>query len=386
MKTRVMRSSALLMTVLSLVLSGCGSTEPAVPPTPLENIVNPSVVINEHWKRSVGDGSEYAGAAFEPAVADGIVYAASSKGIVSSLDLEAGSTIWKVDLEQTMRSGVAVDTQSVYVASRDGQIIAMDRENGQERWRTSLNREILEPPVVAGGHVLARAVNGDLINLDVVTGEQLWRFGSTVPDLSVRGSAAPQWVPGGYLVPLDDGRLVALDQRNGRTVWETIISEPRGSTPVERIVDVDTKPVVLDDTVVVGSRRGDLVAVNGQSGNALWRRKLAAISSLAAAREQIYVVEQDGEISAVSAANGSAEWRLESLRGRRLTAPVVFGRHLVVGDLEGYLHWIDLNTGELVARKRLSKDAIFATPQISGDSLVVLDQDGHLARYSVVVK
>jgi len=386
MKTQAMHKSATLIAAMALVLSACGSSPPAVPPTPLLDIVNPSVLVLQQWEHGIGEGSDYAGAAFVPAVADGIVYAAAADGRVSALALQGGDAIWRVELEQKLRSGVAVDTQSVYVASREGQIVALDREDGSERWRTSLNREILEPPTVAGGRVLARGANGDLLSLDVVTGEQLWRYGSRVPELSVRGSASPEWVPGGYLVPLDDGRLVALDERNGRTVWEAIISEPRGSTPVERIVDVDTRPVVIDDVVVVGSRHGDLVAVNGKSGETLWRRQMAAISSLAAARESIYVVEQDGEVSAASALDGTSKWRQESLRGRRLTAPVVLGQHLVVGDLEGYLHWIELHSGNIVARSRQSKAAIFAAPQVNDDSLVVLDQKGRLARYTAAVK
>lgn len=386
MKTKAVHKSAALIAVLALALSACGSSPPAVPPTPLLDIVNPSIVVLQQWEKRVGAGSSYAGAAFEPAVADGIVYTAAADGRVSALALDGGDEVWRVELEQKLRSGAAVDPQSVYIASRDGQVVALNREDGTERWRTSLEREILEPPTVEGGHVLARAANGDLLSLDIVTGEQLWRYGSRVPDLSVRGSAAPQWVPGGYIVPLDDGRLVALDERNGRTVWEAVISEPRGSTPVERIVDVDTRPVVLDDIVVVGSRHGDLVAVNGQNGQPVWRHQLGAVSSLAAARDHIYVVEQDGEVSAAAVADGKPQWRQEGLRGRRLTAPVVLGQHLVVGDLEGYLHWMELHTGDIVARTRQSKAPIFAAPKVSGDSLVVLDQKGRIARYTAAVK
>lgn len=386
MKSWAQRGAVALLAASTVALSACGSAPPAVPPTPLLEIVNPTILVMEHWKKNVGNGSDYAGAAFQPAVADGIVYVAAVDGTISALSLDGGDPVWRVELEQQMRSGVAVDNQSVYAASRDGQIIALDREDGSERWRTALGREILEPPVVAGGRILVRAGNGDLLSLDVVSGQQQWRYGSQVPDLSVRGSAAPRWVPGGYLIPMDDGRLVALDERSGRTVWETVISEPRGDSAVDRIVDVDTQPVVVDDIVVVGSRRGDLVALNGQNGESQWRRKLSAISSLATARQQIYVVEQNGEVSAVAAADGKSLWRQESLRGRQLTQPVVLGQHLVVGDLEGYLHWIELHTGNVVSRARLSKAAIYAAPQVSDGNLVALDKKGRLARYTAAVK
>lgn len=386
MKARTMHHSAAVLALFAMTLGGCANTPPAIPPTPLEDIEQPTVEVSKQWKRSVGRGGDYAGAAFEPAIADGVVYVAAANGRVSALTLQEGGAVWGVKLEQALRSGVAVDTQSVYVASRAGEIIALNRENGTERWRTALNREILEPPVVAGGRVLARAANGDMLSLDVLTGEQLWRYSSQVPDLSVRGSAAAQWVAGGYIVPLDDGRLVALDERSGRVVWETVISEPRGNTPVERIVDVDTRPVVLDNTVVVGSRLGDLVAVQGQSGKTIWRRKLSAISSLVAAGDRVLVVEQNGEVSAASAIDGSSQWRQEGLRGRRLTTPVMLGKHMVVGDLKGYLHWIDAYTGDIIARTRMSRAAIFAAPLVSKKSLVILDKKGRLARYTAAAE
>lgn len=384
MSTR--RAAPLLASLSGLLLAACGSTEPAIPPTPLQEIVSPRVLVLEQWERKVGEGSAHAGATFAPVVADGIVYAAAADGTVSALALDGGGPVWSVELERELLSGVSVDTQSVYVASRDGQVLALDREGGGERWRADLGREILEPPLVAGGRILARGSNGDVIAVDTVTGEPLWRYGFRVPDLAVRGSGAAAWVPGGYLLPLDDGRLVALDERNGRTVWEAIIAEPRGATAVERIVDIDTQPVVIGDLVVVGSRRGDLVAVDGRNGRVHWRRELGPVSSLATARQQVYAVESSGELTALDVASGEQQWRQTALRGRRLTPPVVAGQHLVVGDLEGYLHWLELHSGDIVARTRLGRAAIYAAPTLHEGSLVVLDKKGRLARYTATPK
>ena len=56
----------------------------------------------------------------------------------------------------------------------------------------------------------------------------------------------------------------------------------------------------------------------------------------------------------------------EKLLHRMLSAPVLMGDYVVVGDLEGHLHWLNRSDGELAARSKLG-DAGF------GDGLVVVD-------------
>ena len=50
-----------------------------------------------------------------------------------------------------------------------------------------------------------------------------------------------------------------------------------------------------------------------------------------------------------------------------ISAPAVMGSYVVVGDLEGYLHWFKREDGEIAARTQLG-DAGF------GDGLVVVDE------------
>ena len=50
MKAPALHRSAAVIALLGLALSGCGSAPPAVPPTPLEDIVNPSILVLEQWK------------------------------------------------------------------------------------------------------------------------------------------------------------------------------------------------------------------------------------------------------------------------------------------------------------------------------------------------
>jgi outer membrane protein assembly factor BamB len=68
-------------------------------------------------------------------------------------------------------------------------------------------------------------------------------------------------------------------------------------------------------------------------------------------------------------------WKQEALGYRWLSNPAVQDGYAVVGDLEGYLHWMKPDTGAIVARERIGgdKDAIRGTPQVSADGILVAE-------------
>jgi outer membrane protein assembly factor BamB len=53
--------------------------------------------------------------------------------------------------------------------------------------------------------------------------------------------------------------------------------------------------------------------------------------------------------------------------------------YLVVGDLDGYVHWLATDDGRMLARTRVGGDAIHAKPLVVGDTVYVLNDNGRLA-------
>ena len=50
-----------------------------------------------------------------------------------------------------------------------------------------------------------------------------------------------------------------------------------------------------------------------------------------------------------------------------------------MGDLDGYLHWLDKNSGQLRGRIRAADDAIETAPLVRDDIVYVLGTDGELS-------
>jgi hypothetical protein len=85
--------------------------------------------------------------------------------------------------------------------------------------------------------------------------------------------------------------------------------------------------------------------------------------------------------------DGAELWRNEKLKRRGLSTPVVTSTAIAVADFQGYLHWLDKNTGELVARERVAKKQRVSNPPVgAGDTVVVLTDGGTLAAYRATPK
>ena len=48
--------------------------------------------------------------------------------------------------------------------------------------------------------------------------------------------------------------------------------------------------------------------------------------------------------------SGLVNWRQTALEARNVSGPAIMGNYIVVGDAEGYLHWMSKRDGHFAAR------------------------------------
>jgi outer membrane protein assembly factor BamB len=114
----------------------------------------------------------------------------------------------------------------------------------------------------------------------------------------------------------------------------------------------------------------------------LWRRSLSAHAGLAADEEALYITDSTDHLWSADPADGAGRWQLEDLAWRRLSGPALVGNALVVGDIDGYVHWVSRRDGRLLGFARVAKARIRATPVVSGNQVFVYADDGSLAAVS----
>ena len=382
---RVLLRLPLLLLVLSL-LSGCGTMadprewfggdDPALEPAELVDFT-PMVQPMQIWSMDIGDASMGL-RRLVPAVDGGVLYVANVDGDLFALEADSGKTAWKVETGLAVTAGPGVADGLLALGTGEGQLVVFDAETGEELWRKDLSSEILAVPAIGDGVVVVHTGDGKLYGLDATSGEQLWIYDHKVPVLTLRGSSSPVISGGSVYCGLAGGKMISLSLDSGIIEWETHITLPAGRSDLSRMVDVDTDPLVYSGTVYGGAYQGDVAALGEGSGKEFWKRKISVYNNLAVNWQQLVVSDAQGFVWSLDPDSGSARWRQKALMNRGLSAPALQGDYTVVGDFEGYLHWLSSEDGALAARLRVG-DAIVAAPVVADDILYVLASNGKLS-------
>jgi outer membrane protein assembly factor BamB len=398
MKAGVMKRALLVGLVSVAALAGCHSfkKENVQPPTPLDKDFKPTAQVTRLWTSSIGDGAGESGLRLRPAFADGVLYAASTDGKIAAFDATSGKTLWskssstkgwfgwgdKKRKDAFYAGGPGVSGDLLAIGTLDGHVYGINAKDGSPRWEATLNSEVLTAPAVVGGFVIVRTGDGRLYGLDSTSGERRWAYDQgNVPLLSLRGNGPLLVANGVVFFGSDNGKLVALRLDNGEKLWEQTLASGEGRTEIDRLNDADGS-ILLDGTTLYGAAyHGNLVAVDGPSGRPLWSRPFSTFTSVDVAGNALYGVNEDSQVWAFDKNGGADMWKNDKLKYRWLSAPAVQGNYVVVGDVEGYVHWLQTSDGALAARERLSKKPIRAQPLVVGDTVYVEDVKGRIGAY-----
>ena len=380
----IRRAFLLLTLVLSAGCSTIGgwfSSDNSIPPAELQTVAQP-ISVQQLWETKVGAGVKDQFLRLVPALADGRIYAASADGVVMALDALTGQRLWETNTQLPITGGVGLsETGLVLVGASKGQVVALRQENGQEAWRAQVSSEVLAPPRAGNGIVVVRSGDGKFTGLDARTGERRWVYVHSVPALSLRGSAPPLVVQGLVVAGLDSGKLLVLSLDKGLPLTEKTIAAPRGRTEIERMIDIDSEPKVVGDTLYLAAYRGSVAAIDMRGGNLVWTRDLSSYAGLAVDAGQVYVSDDTDAVIALDRRSGGTLWKQPELTGRRLSAPVATDDYVVVGDFEGYLHWLSKDSGRIVGRVRATSASIITPPIAAGNIVFVYGKGGTLSAF-----
>jgi outer membrane protein assembly factor BamB len=371
-----------------LIAAGCSKDKDVEPPAKLVNFPN-TLPVKRLWDDGVGGGKKQTKLrlGLGPAIDNGVVFAANHKGEVLAVSLETGRDVWVKKLKVPISAGPAAGFGIVVAGTSKGAVIALDGATGRQLWRSQINSELLSSPAISEKVIVMRSVDGRLNGLDTRTGKILWSVEQQVPRLSLRGTAIPIVAKEVAISGFDNGKVMAVSLNTGDTIWDTALASPHGRTELDRLVDIDSAVRVVGDNVFAAGFQGRTAMLALDSGQLWWSHDMSSYRGLAVDADNLYVTESDGTVVAMRQRDGAEVWRNEKLKRRGLSTPVVTSTAIAVADFQGYLHWLDKNTGELVARERVAKKQRVSNPPAgAGDTVVVLTDGGTLAAYRATPK
>jgi len=369
------------LSVVVFTLAGCSSTGDEIEPSPLVSI-NSEKSITKVWSQNIGSnfGDKYH--QLTPGVSANSIIVTDVEGKVSSYDLLSGKKLWSTDLDSAISSGVGANRDVAIVATYTGDVIALSAASGEIKWQVAIGGEVVSQAQLNEKLAVLQMVNGDIIALDLLTGEQNWAYTSNQPKLTLRGNSSPLVALDATLAGLDNGKFIALDNANGNVLWEHRVNIAKGKSDIERLTDVDGKPILYKNVIYVPGYRGNLTAINPFNAQVLWRKEYSSYRGLAAANNSIYLSTDNDIVHGISAQSAAELWRQDLLLNRTITTPATLTGQVVVGDVQGYLHFLSQEDGHFVARYKLG-GALVGDMLVKDDLLYVLSNNGRLTALSI---
>ncbi len=340
--------------------------------------------IKRIWSTKIGGSSDQFLLGLSPIGDGNLIYAASSDGIVVAIDPETGDERWKVDLEVDLSAGPGVGEGFAVVISKDGDVILLNSSSGQEQWRKSIEGESLAKPLIDDNMIIIQTIDNRIVSLARADGRQRWELEQTMPLLSMRGSASPLIVGPLIIAGFDNGRLAGIDMETGDIKWDSMLSMSSGRSDLDRLSDIDGNIAVVGQDIYAAGYQGSLSAFAAESGQTLWSREISSYVGVASDWNSIYTIRDDGEIIALRRNSGIEIWRNDELLRRALTLPTPFNTAVVVGDYQGYLHFLSAINGKQIARIRFGRDAITSKPLVMGNRLFIQSDNGNIGAFEIV--
>ena len=327
-----------------------------------------STELKEIWEYDIGAG--FGG--FSPTVIEGIVFVATLKGEIYSLNLQNGDNDGSESFGGAIFSGpIIYDSLMIVVSSQSkNNSFAYQLITGKMIWMKNIG-DVEAAPTLDRNALYVASVNGDLYKIDPVTGKEIFRKRFPAP-IRVSPIVDDTMVVFGC----DDGNIYAIGSNNGNEIWKY-----DAGTPVWCTASVsDLLPGGL--RIFVGTNGGKLLALT--EGGTLkfdFATGEKILSMPISDDKQIYLGCNDGNFYAINADNGALIWKIQT------DAPIIASaaqtkNQIILGSFDGNLYVIDKSDGKVAQKIKLS-GRVRTQPAIWKNYLVVGAEDSEIFGFEI---
>lgn len=317
---------------------------------------------------------------------------ATAKEVPTTWDGEAGTHVrWKVEVPRPGFSSPIVWSDKVWVTGGDDtarEIFCYSADTGALLWRHAadgIEGSPAQPPKVTpdtghaastpttnGTAVFAIFSTGDVVCVDF-DGKRLWARNLGVPKNHYGHSSSLITWNDLLLVQYDhgeSGRLLALDQKTGKTRWET--KRDTGiswSSPI--IADTGTR----DEVILTANPL--VAAYDPKTGESLWQ--VSCLSgevgpSAAFAEGRVFAVNEYAILAAIALPSLEILWETDYDLSE-VSSPLAIGPHVFLGTSDGAITCFDAKTGDRIWQEFFDY-GFYASPIWAEGRIYLIDNSG----------
>ena len=163
------------------------------------------------------------------------------------------------------------------------------------------------------------------------------------------------------------------------------VEEPPGTSPglkwkFDTSGPIYSSPVVVGNTVFIGSYDKFLYALNAATGELKWKFETGGeiLSTPAVSRGVIYFGSKDGFFYALNAGSGKLKWKVKS-GGDIFTSPVLAMDMVYFGSSDTFVYALDIEDGERVWRTQLKENVkyggIYSSPAYEDGTIFIASKN-----------
>jgi outer membrane protein assembly factor BamB len=248
------------------------------------------------------------------------------EGRVAAYDLAGARRLWVAAARAQSRP--AAGDNLVFLAEPDA-IVALHDEDGAPAWRVPIAERLAVPIVWEYGWLITASVSGTVSAYRATDGHHLWQY-----EAESHASAAPDLAADRVYVPLADGRVVALQVQTGEQLW------------ARRLTGTPHDILALDDRLFVGSTDNYFYCLAADEGRVRWRWRTGGdvIGLPVVDDRRVYFVSLDNLLRGLDRNNGAQRW-LSGLPLRPSSGPVKAADTLIVSGISPRLPAYALHNG-----------------------------------------
>ena len=368
----------LLIAIVSMMMVACGSPKiPKPDPTPLVPF-DQRFEFKTSWQSNqttIGPETKSEFWGLRPILHANQIIAGTDAGKVVALNAATGAVNWTSQLEVNLVSGTGAGDGIAVLVDQAGVVHALDLDDGSKSWEYVLPELVFAPPMVYRDLAIVRTIEGNLFSMSADSGELVWDTVYDQPQFVQFGSAAPVGAGNAVIMGSPSGRVYATYISTGFDAWDVFLGSGRsGGTLRSR----EARPVIEGTSMLFADPSRAIVAYNLTSGNVQWQYQRPVGNSVVASQRYAYGFETSDRVFALSLNEGKEVWSQSAFLHRDIKNLLLVGRQLVLIDSQGYLHALDPNTGEVVARHRLSNPVFIDGLLSSGSNLYVYYKSGRI--------
>ncbi|HEY0707195.1 MAG TPA: PQQ-binding-like beta-propeller repeat protein, partial [Polyangia bacterium] len=212
-----------------------------------------------------------------------------------------------------------------------------------------------------------------IVALDPRTGKPVWQYEREAPEgFTIHGHAGTRLAQGSLYAGFSDGFLVSLNAGTGDVVWARSLASAS-----EQYVDVDSTPALLgSELLLAASYSGGLYALSSSNGEVRWRVNVEGASAVQVIGKQLFFAAPRDGLTALTD-TGEVLWRQGLADAGDLSPPFAVGPALVFSGSRSGLYIVERSSGRLLEVFNPGRGmCASATVSPDGQTLYVLANSG----------